>query len=300
MAIIDPEAQSKVSQGKRLRAALKRARAKKGAAKPKADAPSIYERRLTEATERLERATVWLVIVAVISACIGVLQWREIVSGGADTHALAEAAGKQAEASHQLAQNSASQSSLMSQQLHEMQRSADAAVATSTANRAWLFVAYDAPQMPKIDRNIGTISFTIRNEGRTPATITSLETHLYMNKEWPAGGVPNPEVLHPPFIRETRQSPAINKDGTFVYEDDFGSRPTISAASAIRNIKIAFVYVDQTLQFGDAHCAYFYCVVRYKDIYNVDRKTSYFVQISGAGAIYPSDSILDRRLNSWN
>ncbi|MGO9135661.1 MAG: hypothetical protein ACLP8A_16640 [Methylovirgula sp.] len=65
---------------------------------------TLNERRMTDATVGLHRATislrnftVALVVIAIISAVVSALQWWEIHSGSSDTHALAEAAQKQAD-----------------------------------------------------------------------------------------------------------------------------------------------------------------------------------------------------------
>ena len=87
-----------------------------------------------QAARRTATATWWIAIFTIVLAFVGGITLYEVIEGGSDTHALAVAAGKQAEAAILQAQGIESQTSAAAAQAIAAQTAADAA--TSAADTA--------------------------------------------------------------------------------------------------------------------------------------------------------------------
>lgn len=229
---------------------------------------SAFER----STIRLARLAVFISIVAAVFMCA---QWWEMHTSGADTHDLAVAAGKQAEASKTLAEQAKAQTTKMSEALErtdrlitqateqakatndlaiQARRSANTAQESLTfarqsvqlEQRPWIVPAIvQLSNEPDTDKKIGA-RVTIVNSGRTPALyITNQVTLLLWNTE-------------PPFLK-------------FTMPEHVPSRG-ILGASGEGNLSTAFFKVEDW-QLNDVQIAayknktakiYLEAIVRYK------------------------------------
>jgi hypothetical protein len=211
-------------------------------------------------------------------------------------------------------------------------RSAGAAERSSTSDRAWLFVKITSRGV--ITRN-GSSGFLVRAEyqvenfGKTPATITKLDTHLF----WNIGSGPEPDPISDTASREDWTSILCDKDTHAILPSGPISRHSpnsqtvipanhfVLRAQQILNVEGTFCFLrtldipeDAPRQFHSSCrirapdgtistvlCGDFwlYVLMKYKDIYGFDRETSYFTKIFSTNVAQPVEQ-RHQKYNYWN
>ncbi len=135
------------------------------------------EMSMAKSTRTIARLTVVLALVGVLSAVISYFQWREMNSGGTDTHNLALAAKDQADAAKKQAES--------------------AATSAETARKAMLYAqrAWVGPVSASIDGTIEPgkdvfVVVSLRNTGREPALNVAIDPDPFViTKEEDRSGV---------------------------------------------------------------------------------------------------------------
>jgi len=143
------------------------------------------EQRMTDFERSTVRLTMAATIIATIAAVFVCLQWYEMHSGGVDTKALADAAGKQAEAANTLAEQAKAQTGKMDESLKLTGQAVNAATISAKAakvsvevtrtimkvdKRAWIGLDYITPDplILEVGKTFGYKAGII-NTGKTPA-----------------------------------------------------------------------------------------------------------------------------------
>jgi hypothetical protein len=188
-------------------------------------------------------------------------------------------------------------------------KQAVAAERASTTGRAWVFVSLPMPVKVVVEPLTGsegamvTLNFVIENFGQTPAVITDFETHLVTDKASKVGNrrffsADNvPEVNSAEFLasKEEFQQPIVsNAPGNFFFFDQNARTPIVIPANS-KSIPISqtFFFYHGAI---DQHGMWFYCAIKYKDIFGFDRETVYYAGIYGASAQLPNNP----KYNHWN
>jgi hypothetical protein len=187
-------------------------------------------------------------------------------------------------------------------QLEEIQRQSKSIERSSTQGRAYVFVSLLSPnsvdqQLPGVGTSATalTLNFAIENFGQTPAVITSFETHILAPKGsiyFPDNEPPKPDS--PAFVasKEDFLQPAFSEDAHLIFDEHFHA-PTVIPANSKR------ILMKRTFFFGrpvQHHGAWFYCAIKYKDIFGFDRETVYYVGMFGAAVELPKNDTY----NYWN
>jgi hypothetical protein len=202
-------------------------------------------------------------------------------------------------------------------------KSAQATVKLSTINRAWVFLQYGRLEVTISDPTQRTIvllvHFALHNYGNSPAIIKSVEPHMFYI---PLGN-PNPvfpEELDPrsPSARHWRETwmPSVIEESPhplwgipFVTDPSaavsrgFAANQVIIPANGEINIQAQFWFQNvgpgprfpqEAQEFfsqrhGLAGDSWFFCDVRYTDVYGVDGETGYYARLGINGAQPPSE-----------
>jgi hypothetical protein len=195
-------------------------------------------------------------------------------------------------------------------------KSSEATERLSTSNRAWLLVRF-------ISRDDATISpggffatdarFQIRNYGQTPAIITSAIPHLFFQIGI-LGKEPDPVAQEAAKLHEIRDVILIDrKTGDQLPANNFFSHdaqviigPNECLCEVIGNFifRRADVFAlggsdsdRQTLIRGGTF--YFYVLLKYRDIYETDRETSYYARLFGPNLAQAPSPENDKKYNHW-
>ena len=197
------------------------------------------------------------------------------------------------------------------------QGTAKAVQALVTGNRARIFIEYISTSRVKRHHNpdnyMMEVKFRIKNYGFTPAVIDMIELDAY----WIDGN----EIYEPdPSIEEHKIFRQIDVDGfgdppnTFLpIQNHVGGRipsvtnwehqTIIGSDHGSCNVTVNFTFRRHNIvetNRTDGRISgeiWFHCVVRYRDIYGVDRETGYYTEI-GAVTWAPSKSLNDK-YNYW-
>jgi hypothetical protein len=170
------------------------------------------------------KITDWIIaIFTAVLSVVAILQYREMKSGGIDTHALADAAAKQAKAAEKFADNAANintgiQNAVtqLGKQVAKMdtsvQQASRLAAATETANknsveadRPWMAAYINVAQFA-VDKKSSFI-FTFANTGKRPAIVelTAARSDKYVN--FPSNT--DAELLKNPYVRGAVPSTSV-------------------------------------------------------------------------------------------
>jgi hypothetical protein len=230
------------------------------------------------------------------------------------TKEVADAASRQAvllsESNNTAKQTLVESSRVMSGQLNEMQKQSISADRSATANRAWLFVKFVSHTpvertgaMPP--RFVTDLVFTIYNAGQTPAVITKISAHMF----WVVGTGDVPMILssfEPDPIKDRSLGEAMLMGLTnmqtgeeYLHNMWFAEEPPkwnrlseatnqviIPAASPPNPITGRFLFQRAGISDANTQDAinfsqlWFYCWVTYKDVYGIDRDTSYYARLA--------------------
>jgi hypothetical protein len=138
--------------------------------------PGSAETPTDTAARRTATATVWIAIFTVMLAVVNVITLYEVIEGGADTHALAVAAGKQADAATALAHQAKAQTGEIhdlavaaEKQAQQAKRSSQIAARTlgvlEMQQRAWVALAAS----PVLQPTGNGVIWSLRNYGGSTA-----------------------------------------------------------------------------------------------------------------------------------
>jgi|SRR5579875_148685 len=100
--------------------------------------------------------------------------------------------------------------------------------------------------------------------------------------------------------RDSSETPLSSKDGTFIFGKDISTQPIVAANSRISGINASFLFKGRQLSIGAGHGSWFYCKITYKDVFGIERHTSYYVGLYGAAARYPTNKKIDEQYNAWD
>jgi hypothetical protein len=213
-----------------------------------------------EDERRAFREKVTIAVIAITAAfALGsniffALQWREMHQAGVDTGKLAEAARDQA---------------------------------TSSRAHVWI-TSTDWPKRGTLHQyNMYTVTLHFINFGQTPAIIINLKIHMFI---CPWSFTPNSLDQRFVFCRESMSWPPDDlSEGTGITGSLHANIPPNSVRVIGTNqdvpVEKDFLFensnnMDPAL-FEMGKTDWVYCVIKYKDVFGIDRETGYFAKVGG-------------------
>jgi hypothetical protein len=247
-------------------------------------------------------ATIVIAVFTVVLAGTSFMQWREMRSGGEDTHKLAVAAGNQATWTQNLATNMQTQADRtkdladrMKDQADRTKTIADQAVIQAGANktlaknavdtlsntkqsfrdeqRAWIGVQGTSDIKGFTNKEPWKVTVVFFNSGRTPAHDVQ-SSGMYITSPVPLSGPSSQQIALLTF----RPAQSIAPQG--YYRESFGIEPGAEAATSSQ-ITGQQALISQYTQIKNKQLfLYYYGILKYEDIFGKPHETQFCIYLS--------------------